>query len=82
ATASDGDWFIVLKTDAVCENDINMILAEAKRWKQKPQRCVLVSMSDLDENTRVKALQEKMWIWNENELNTLLNLYDKPYLVR
>ncbi|MCK5214950.1 MAG: hypothetical protein KAR05_06320 [Candidatus Omnitrophica bacterium] len=80
ASSAEGDWFIVLKKDNIGENDINQFLAEAKKSKQKSQRCVLISLADLDENTRVKALQERMWIWNERELNTLLNLYDKPFI--
>ncbi|MCR4338197.1 MAG: hypothetical protein NUV91_10380, partial [Candidatus Omnitrophica bacterium] len=57
------------------------IIQEAKKILQKPQKCILIPLSDLDENARLKALQERMWIWNEEELNTLLNFYDKPYIV-
>ncbi len=81
ASTSQGDWFIVLKTATICENDINTIVTESKKLPQRPQKCILISLSDIDENARVRALQERMWIWNEGELNTLLNLYDKPYIV-
>jgi hypothetical protein len=47
----------------------------------RPRRCVIVSLSDLDEGARLRALEERMWIWNEPELNSLMNLYDKPYIV-
>jgi hypothetical protein len=81
AASAEGTWFIVLKKESISEADVHAILSESKRLKKKPQRCVLISMGDLDENTRVKALQEKMWIWNEGEINTLLNIYDKPYIL-
>ena len=81
AQTQDGEWCIVLSWDPLTEQDISAILKESKKIVQKPQKRVLISMSSLDENTRVKALQESMWIWNENELNTLLNFYNKPFII-
>ena len=81
ATSEEESWFIVLKNEGISETDVHMILNESKKLKEKPQRCILISMGGLDENTRVKALQEKMWIWNEGEINTLLNIYDKSYIL-
>ncbi len=81
ASCEDGLWFIVLKPDTICENDVQDILVETRKFAQRPQRCVIVSLSRLDENARVKALQERMWIWDESELNTLLNVFDQPYIL-
>jgi hypothetical protein len=81
ASTPEGTWFIALKNASISETDVHAILNESKKLKEKPQRCVLISMDDLDENTRVKALQEKMWIWNEGEITTLLNIFDKPYII-
>lgn len=81
ASTSQGDWFIVLKAETISEEDINAILTESRKMAQKPKKCILISLSNIDENAKVRALQERMWIWNEDELNTLLNLYDKPYIV-
>jgi AAA+ ATPase superfamily predicted ATPase len=82
ALTSAGEWFIILKPEKICENDIHAAIGEYKKMVQKPQQCVLISLSELDENARVRALQERMWIWSEGELNTLLQLYDKPYIMR
>lgn len=81
ATAGGSVWFIIVKKDNIGENDVMISLKEARKIAQKPERCLLVSMSQLDDHTRLKALQEKFWIWNQGELNTLLNLYDKPFIV-
>lgn len=81
ASSPEGVWCIVLKEDTLCEGDVNQFLMESRKMKQKPQRHVIISLADLDVNARLKALQEKMWIWNEGELNTLLSLYDKPYIM-
>ncbi|HPB67740.1 MAG TPA: hypothetical protein PLT76_02210 [Candidatus Omnitrophota bacterium] len=81
AQTQDGEWCIVLNWDPLTEQDISSILKESKKIIQKPQKRILISLCSLDENTRVKALQESMWIWNEHEVNTLLNFYNKPYIV-
>ncbi len=78
----EGTWLVALRKDPFTETDINTLLSEAKNLDNKPQRLVVVSLSNLDENTKVRALQERMWIWSEQEVNSLMHLYDKPYVVR
>lgn len=78
----EGTWLVALRKDPFTEGDINALLTEAKKMDNKPHRLVVVSLSNLDENARVRALQERMWIWNEQEVNSLMHLYDKPYVVR
>jgi hypothetical protein len=78
----EGTWLVALRKDPFTETDINTLLSEAKNLDSKPQRLVVVSLSNLDENARVKALQERMWVWSEQEVNSLMHLYDKPYVVR
>lgn len=82
ASAEDTTWFVISKCEHVEEGDINLIVQEAKRFEPRPEKCLIISLTDLDENTRLKALQEKFWIWNKQELNTLLTLFDKPYIAR
>ncbi len=82
AQGEDGGWLVVLKKDPVHDNDLNGLLEEIKKMSPKPQRCVIVSLSGLDDSAKVRALQEKLWIWNEEELNTLMHLYDEPYITR
>ncbi len=78
----EGTWLVAMRKDPFTEGDINALLSEAKNMGPKPQRLVVVSLSNLDENARVRALQERMWVWNEQEINSLMHLYDKPYVVR
>lgn len=80
AVSDDGEWIIVLKPGAVGENEINHVLAETKKIIHKPQRCVLISFDHLDESARIRALQERMWIWNEGELNMLTSIFDKSLI--
>lgn len=82
AESQEGSWLIVLKKDPVHDNDLNGILEEIKKLDPKPARSVIVSLSGLDENAKVRALQEKLWIWDEDQLNSLMHLFDEPIIVR
>jgi len=82
AEGQEGSWLVVLKKDPVHDSDLNGILGEIKKLEPKPSRSVIVSLSGLDENARVRALQEKLWVWDEEQLNCLMHLFDEPIIVR
>ncbi len=82
ADSPDGQWLVVLKKDPVFEHDLNHLAEEIKKLDFKPGRCVLVCLKGLDESAKVRALQDKWWIWSEEQINTLMHLYDEPYLTR
>ena len=82
AQGEEGGWLVVLKKDPVQDNELSGILEEIKKLEPKPARCVIVSLSGLDENAKVRALQEKLWIWDEEQLNNLMHLFDEPIIVR
>jgi len=82
AQGQEGLWLVVLKKDPVHDNDLNGILEEIKKLDPRPMRSVIVSLSGLDENAKVRALQEKLWIWDEDQLNSLMHLFDEPIIVR
>jgi predicted transcriptional regulator len=81
ARTEDGPWLLVLRKDPVGEGDIHIVAEEARKMGVRPRRCVIVALSDLDDTAKLKALEERMWIWNEAELNSLMNLYDQPYIL-
>ncbi len=82
AESQEGVWLVVLKKDPVHDNDLSGILEEIKKLDPRPARSVIVSLSGLDENAKVRALQEKLWIWDEDQLNCLMHLFDEPIIVR
>lgn len=82
ARTDTSTWLIVLKEDSFQERDISAIVQEAKKLGRKPEKCLMISMSKLDDHTKLKALQERFWIWNEEELTALLTLFDKPSILR
>jgi len=43
----------------------------------KPQRCVIVSLSGVDDKCQnPRPCRKKVWVWNEEEINVLMRLYD------
>ncbi|NTV29025.1 MAG: ATP-binding protein [Candidatus Omnitrophica bacterium] len=81
ADTDDGLWLLILRKDPLAENDINAVTDEARKMGLRPRKCVIVSLASLDDGARLRALEERMWIWNEPVLNSLMSLYDKPYIV-
>lgn len=81
ASSENDQWFVVVKKDNVGETDINTVLSEVKKMTKRIDRCLIISLTGLDENARIRALEERFWIWNEGEINTLLTLFDKPYIL-
>lgn len=82
AQGQEGLWLIVLKKDVIHDADLSSILDEIKKLEPRPIRSVIVSLSGLEENAKVRALQEKLWIWDEDQLNSLMHLFDEPIIVR
>lgn len=80
AYAPDGPWIVMLHDKDLSENDMNALLDEIKKVEGKPRKQVIISLRDLGNPLRLRALQERMWIWDEKELNFLLNMYNKPYI--
>lgn len=82
ALTNEDVWLIAVKGENVSEAEVSALLEESRKNAPKPQRHLIISLKTLDENTRLKALQERCWIWNEDEINTLLALFNKPYISR
>jgi len=81
ASTTNGEWVVLLNADRVTEHGLASAMNEVRRRYGKPQRCVLIALNGLDDTVRVRALQERMWIWDERELRALLHIYDQPYIV-
>ncbi len=82
AVTSAGDWILALKREGMEEQDVAAVLAERRKLDRRARRCVLVPLAGMDDTARLKALQERMWIWGVEELNTFLGLCDKPAVMR
>lgn len=81
AEADDGAWLLVLRKDPLAEKDISGVVEEVRKMGIRMRKCVLVPFSGIDDTARLCALNERMWIWNEPVLNSLMSLYGKSYIV-
>jgi len=77
----DSIWIFAFKRDGITEDDIAEFARECKRYHHKLQRKIMVSLQEVDSNARLRALEEKIWTWDLNNLNRLLDLYSKPRII-
>ncbi|MFH0913178.1 MAG: ATP-binding protein [Candidatus Omnitrophota bacterium] len=77
----DNLWIIAFKNDLLTERDITEFSRECKKYRHKIQKKIIVALQDIDQNTRLKALEEKVWTWDLNNLNQILDLFYKPRII-
>jgi hypothetical protein len=79
--SGDSQWLIGLKQDSLTEDDIAAFSLECKKYRNKLERKVLITLADVDPNSRLRALDENIWTWDLNCLNQMLDLYFKPRII-
>ncbi|MDD4953604.1 MAG: ATP-binding protein [Candidatus Omnitrophica bacterium] len=79
--SNDSLWIIGFKKDALSEEDIVEFSRECKKYRHKLQRKVIITLEGIDTNTRLRALEEKIWTWDLNYVNQILDLFSKPRVV-
>ncbi len=79
--SSDALWIMAIKSDALTEQDIAEFSKECKRYHHKSQRKIMVTLKEIDPNARLRALEEKIWTWDLNSLNQILDLFSKPRVI-
>jgi hypothetical protein len=79
--SSDSLWIMAIKTEALTEQDIAEFSKECKRYHHKSQRKIMVTLKEVDPNARLRALEEKIWTWDLNSLNQILDLFSKPRVI-
>ena len=77
----DNIWIIAFKQGLLTEEDIADFAKECKKYRHRLQRKIIVSLQDIDSNTRLRALEEKVWTWDLNNLNQILDLFSKPRII-
>jgi len=79
--SSDALWIMAIKSDALTEQDITEFSKECKKYHHKSQRKIIVTLKEIDPNARLRALEEKVWTWDLNSLNQILDLFSKPRVI-
>ena len=79
--SSDSLWIVAIKADMLTEEDIAEFAGECKKFSSKLQRKIIITLGDIDINTRLRALEEKIWTWDITKINQILDLYSKPWVI-
>jgi len=79
--SSDSLWIMAIKPDALTEQDITEFSRECKKYHHKSQRKIIVTLKEVEPNARLRALEEKVWTWDLNSLNQIMDLFSKPRVV-
>lgn len=74
-------WIMAFKDNHLTEDDIAEFSKECKRYRHKTQRKIIVTLKDVDSNTRLRALEEKIWMWDINNVNQMFDLFSKPRVI-
>jgi len=74
-------WIFGLSPDMLSEEDIAEFARECKKYRSKLQQKIIITMRDIDPNSRLKALEEKVWTWDLNNVNQLLDLFSRPRII-
>jgi hypothetical protein len=79
--SSESLWIFGFKQDLVTEEDIAEFSRECRKYRNKLQKKIIVTLKDIDANSRLKALEEKIWTWDLNSLNQMMDLFSKPRII-
>ncbi len=74
-------WIMAFKDNHLTEDDVAEFSKECKRYRHKTQRKIIVTLNDIDSNTRLRALEEKIWMWDINNVNQMFDLFSKPRVI-
>ncbi|MBL7130866.1 MAG: ATP-binding protein [Candidatus Omnitrophica bacterium] len=81
--AQDSLWLIGIKQEEpLKEDDIAGFIGECRRLRYiKLQTRIIVTDCAIEPNVRLKALQEKICLWDIRQLNYIFDLYNRPRLL-
>lgn len=74
-------WIVAVKANSLTEEDIIEFSKECRKYRQKLKRKIIVTLEDIDANTRLRAMEEKVWTWDINSLNQIFDLYSRPRVI-
>lgn len=79
--SNEGTWIIAFKNDSLTENDITEFSRECRKYRNRLEKKIIVTFRDIDANTRLRALDEKIWAMDMNSLNQIFDLFFMPRVI-
>lgn len=83
ASNTKNKWLCTIKKQDITENDIIEILKHTKERHliNKSNRNIVIAHRGIEENAYLLAKESKVWTWSIDDLNVLMEIYGKPYIV-
>ncbi len=82
AKAQDSLWLAAIKEDGLGEHDVNEFLLTAKKFKHKTINKLIISLGGIERNAKLLAKQSQISTWDIANINSLLDLYGKPRIIK
>ncbi|MCG2710926.1 MAG: ATP-binding protein [Candidatus Omnitrophica bacterium] len=73
-------WFCAIEEGFIDEAKIGTFLENARR--KDCIKKILIALDGIDPTARLKALEAKVWIWDQNTVNDLFSLFEKPRIIK
>lgn len=74
-------WIMTFQHDLLTEDYVVDFSKECKRYRHKTQKKIIVTLKDIDSGVRLRALEEKILMWDLNHLNQIFDLFHKPRVI-
>ncbi len=79
--AKGGNWIFQIRERKISEKNILDFLKDSKVGKYKFQHKVLIVLNGMDENAKLLAKDNDIWVLDLNAVNLLLDLYGKHKVI-
>ncbi|MFH1622427.1 MAG: ATP-binding protein [Candidatus Omnitrophota bacterium] len=81
--SEEDSWIIGFKNGDITEESVSEFIKESKNMqnKDRPLRRLIIGLDKTEINARLLAKEEKIFTWDIDNLNVLLDLYGKPRLI-
>ena len=79
--SGDSVWILAFGAGAVTEDDVADFSRECRKYRNKTLRKIIVNLAELDHNSHLKALEEKIITWDLGTVNRILDLYSRPRII-
>lgn len=81
AKSSNTNWLCQVVKDELDEEDVRLFLADVKKVDRKIQRRLLIVLKGMELNAKLLATESDVQLWNLNDLNVILDLYDQAKVI-
>jgi hypothetical protein len=82
AKAQDSLWLAAIKEDGIGEHDVNEFIQTTKKFKHKTINKLIICLGDIERNARLLAKESQILTWDIANINSLMDLYGKPRIIR